>query len=446
VKKKKNSTWVFFRLGNHLYVLQSVGELVKIPVEEGRAMTDMLGSWLGDNGPASVGVPCHIVWEPFDMIHEVLNAPRVNRRTFATLADVGERHPEIKNESHGWGVDPMPAGTGAGRTRLHVEGTPELHEFGQKLEASGFDVKAAWPLATVALAAVGRERGDKMDANVVVVSDGMVGIFTKRTGQPLHRGELSILDMQDATGSPVAALYQSLSSAGLFSNASQWTIFGDTEDIQAISIKLEESAASYAAGWEAALAKTPRHSFESLGVACVALGANHTANLWHAFPRPFGLDGILKGVAVVALLVAAFIGLQWNSTRKAAAEALEIHQSSMARMGEQERRLQENANEIKRLTAGLGPDSIMPKNRGRALAVLGGEAIPENYTLTHLSIDKDGNIQLGAIRLSDGADKVALLAQLQRMGFVGCEVIPNTGKPNPDEPERVTVRAKIKEE
>jgi hypothetical protein len=416
-------------LGKRLYA-QSGDVMVKLN-DEASSYADVppvkaLEAWLDKESPASG--PCVIVWEPPGMLHERVEAPRVNRKNFARIIAGENDHiaPVIKDEMHGWGFDPI-NDKKLTRTsmRLHLEGTTEVYSLlsvGGRLESYGFIVKAAFPLATVTLEAARRTTKKKETAgfNIAVFSEGLLNIITTPQGHGFYRHEYEQVDLSEPNAA--ANLYQVLTQQKLIdTNSQNWLFVGDEQDIIDTEELLGRANESYMQAMRAArVSNSYPMSWDEIADAASVLSPRHCANLYDAFPREFPIDTYLSAAIAVCVLLLLFFAYQWYSNEKSAALLGTRTQRSIAALTEREAKLNANKTAIESLRAEVGIDDSLPKGRADAMAAL-GDAIPENFILSYLNISETGAIQMTVLQVADGADPVALVTQMQRLGFTNCE-------------------------
>ena len=423
---KKHSATVFFLLGKRLYA-HTNGALFKINEDAtDLSPTKALEAWLGREAPTPG--PCVIVWEPTGMMHERVDVPRVGRTKFLEIIAGVHEHsaPAIKSGAHGWGFEPITDKKIArGTTRLHLEGATEtasLLAFGNSLESHGFHVRAAFPLATVALEAARKAANKNEMAGycVAVFSDGLLNVITTQPGHGFNHFEYEMVDM--AESSAAALLYQALLQNRMFDvNATPWHFIGDEDVIAAAEKFLGGYNENSMRMFQASRQNNSTHlEWEDMAKAAETLSPGHTANLYDSFPRQFGIDGILRILVALSLLLTALFVFQWYKAGDKVANLSANVQQTINALSAQEKELNENKNRIAKLKLEIGLDDSLPKGRADAMASLGA-AIPPNFILTHLTISETGGLQMTVLQVDAGADIVALVSQMQRYGFTNCE-------------------------
>lgn len=355
-----------------------------------------------------------IVWEPFGMTHARVDCPtRVDRKTFAALADVTREHPVVTAENQGWGIETPRADGGTVKTWLHAETVPELSAAVLPISEGGSSVTAAWSLATVVLAAMDAAKMSR----VIVAAPPFIGIFIEGRRGMVMRSQCVVSNLDDAPARGQA--YDVLQNSGLLDPKlrTQWHVFGSFTDVTTLAETLASNTSDNGDAFREAVSGMQRHEWEELEEHAIKLRTSHPANLWHTFPRPYPLGRVLRycaaGLAVAAI---AFGGLWWNESRLAAAEAVRDRQLA-ATLRQNVEHNERNKEKYEQTVASSGIKGVVVhKAREEALRALAA-AVPDSFTLERFSLAHDNQVSARVLRIDTSATNEALAREWQRAGF-----------------------------
>ena len=86
-----------------------------------------------------------MIYHPMGFATTAVECPNTNRATLALI--LGEQFPALAQPDVAWSHDPIMARAERYTTLLHCEASPLLFQLVSRLEAHGFTVNSAWPLA-----------------------------------------------------------------------------------------------------------------------------------------------------------------------------------------------------------------------------------------------------------------------------------------------------------
>lgn len=354
-----------------------------------------------------------IVFEPEGLAHQEVEAPKVSRTVFASLAKVRSEYPVVESEDLGWGIEPpepMPGGSYA--TMIHYELKPGLARVFEERGAENSGFCGAWSLFTAGdallcslfprarvrtllillgdfVAVVKCARGKRsFKLWTVPATDRdwkslclMVGDAEPRKPSPHQRPEMpggSVAVVSDGAHEIHCPAWSELRAAGSID-----TVLG----------------------------------LDSLADAASGLKPRHPGNLLEAFPRPLALDRHVAGATLVLALIALGSALVASGERRALAKVRLEGAERLATARERIASLEANRGEMEKLRE-EAPDPADAAPVGRALVLQAlAEAIPDSLTLSSLMIDGDDTFKFEAIQVSAALDQGEVRKRLLRCGF-----------------------------
>lgn len=419
--KRRSSASVLFVVGRRAFLAAHADEPVAIDSAD---PSEALIKARSDEEGAGRAI---IVWEPFGMTHARVDCPtRVDRKTFAALADVTREHPVVTAENQGWGIETPRADGGTVKTWLHAETVPELSGAVLPISEGGSSVAAAWSLATVVFAAMDAAKLSR----VIVAAPPFIGIFIEGRRGMVMRSQCVVSNLDDAPARGQA--YDVLQNSGLLDPKlrAQWHIYGTFTDVAGLAEALASNTSEHSDAFRDAITGMQRHEWEELEEHAVKLRTSHPANLWHTFPRPYPLGRVLRycaaGLAIAAL---TFGGFWWNESRQASAEAAQARQLATTLRQNVEHN-EQNKAKYEQIVASSGIKGVVVhKAREEALRALAA-AVPDSFTLERFALTHDNQVSARVLRIDSSATNEALAREWQRAGFSWD--LPTQGDEKPD--------------
>jgi hypothetical protein len=427
-------------LGRVPYALSCEEMTPFAPLKDGLSLQQALEHWLEAESP-EVKSAIPIIWEPTGdhaLTHDRIDVPRVDRAGFASLEEVKKKYQGIATSTNAWGFEPLPKGLMNGKVFLHVETVPVIQMFGDTAISQGVPISAVWALPTVAFNGFGRGIGVK----VLAVAPGFCGIYTlPNTGGPT-RGVVSVIDTNDETSA--RNLYPALEAAGFFNSDAApkaWKIVGAMEDLQALIPILEASDPRVVEFMTKAVNQvrpTSWGDFIADGIKKLPRGG--TQDLWATFPQPFPLGTVFRWASGVFALIALIFAGAAIHTNKVMADTARLNQAVEQSVAQALADANSDLKTFDDLKAqATGRDTVtnkaFPRGRAAILRVL-SENVPQEYTLTGLTVGNDGGMSIDFFQVVDGADTpdslLAMKNNLQRAGFGNCQIQPVATVPDSD--------------
>jgi hypothetical protein len=408
--------------------------------KDGLTLQQALDRWLEEANPSSKSaIP--MIWEPTGdhaMAHDRIEVPRVTRAGFATLEEVGKKYQGIATSTNAWGFEPLPKGVMSGKVFLHVETVPVIQVFGETCVSQGLPIGAVWAIPSVAFNGFGRGIGVK----VLAVAPGFCGIYTLPYQGGPTRGVVSVFDTSDPQAS--RGIYPALETAGFFTSDTAprgWKVVGAKDDLQALVPILAETDPQVEGFMQKAVNQVQMKSWASFveeGTRRLPRGGEQ--DLWATFPQPFPLGSVFRWAAGVLGLIAlifacaaahtnhltAVAAVQNRTTEQTISNDLEAARTDLALFSD----LKAKATGRESVNA-----KAFPRGRAALLKVL-TESVPEEFTLTSLTIGADGAVGIEFFQVIDGPDLpdslLNLKNELQREGLGNCQIQLVTTPPDPE--------------
>ena len=354
-----------------------------------------------------------VVFEPEGIAHQTVEAPRVSRSVYASLARVRSEHPVVLSEDLGWGIEyPEPVKSGAFSTLMHYELTPGLVHLHDACIHAGSQLSAAWSVFTVATACMKTRFAAQRARIVLILVPEFVAVAIFARGKRSFRrwtGPMADRDWKAVSaliGESEARAAPSIVEAELRRGSIAVIAEGNPERDCPIWEEIRATGRLEAvAGLEAMLAGAAR------------ITSRHPGNLVEGFPRQRQLDRYLIGATVGCLSVAAALGAavptqlrQLKSLDASSASRVTALESHLAGLRSNQKEMEMLRNE-----AAQGPG--LPQV-GRHEALLGLAAVvPDALTLTSVTISKDDRFAFEAVVVGTDFDPEDTRRALDRRGF-----------------------------
>ena len=406
------ATSVAFILGRSVWMRESSGWRPE-PFEFGTGSN--IGATKRFREFAATHSPCRMVliFEPFEMVHECIETPKVDRAVFATLARIKRDHPVVAATNLGWGIEwPEPASGGTYSTLIHSEMAPSLVNLKEAFANAKCRLTSAWSGYTAVealmksrLTTPGARYGVVLTCNFVAIAtcDIETRSFRSWAGPMAERDWRSLF-----------LLLSKSDEKTTISNAKTESRLGG------IVVIAEQEPSSICPFWNDNQFSSRVEAvvgLDSLAEAASKIPTRHPANLLEAFPRPFNLDRYLIAAAITGIAASiTFAGIASNDTHLIEATEAATKQR-ITDISDHLGHLRGNQREMHLLRAQVPDSSDYSSIRIHSSLLELAEAIPDELTLTSLSIDRTGRFEIEALVVGESLNSDLFRDALLRNGF-----------------------------